>query len=293
MVVSAPPGGTTDIVARLYAQRMGEIFNQQIVIDNRAGSGVAGVSALRLVATATPDGHTLMAVTPPFTYLQFLVKEPPVTPADVALVTLMSHDPYLISVHPGLPAKSIKEFIALARAKPGTLNMGSGNVGSGTHLMTMLFLTSVGVRNEVTYVPYKGTGAAFGDLMAGRLNGALTNIVCARPYVKTDQLPAMAVTSGKRAEAWPDIPTVAEQGAPGFDAVAWYGIVAPLRTPPAIINKLAATANEAARSPQIRDRLQALGGVSVGSTPAEFRKMIDLEVPRWRKLIAELKLQAN
>jgi len=293
VLVSAPPGGTTDIVARMYATRLGEILNQHIIVDNRAGAGVAGVTAVRTVMMANPDGHTLMAVVPSFTYMEFMIKDSPVRATDLEPITLLSHDPYLISVFPGLPAKSIKEFIALAKSKPGTLNVGSGNIGSGTHLMTMLFLSSAGIRNEVTYVPYKGTGLAFGDLMAGRLQGSLTSIVSAGPHVKFGKLRGLAVTSGKRSEIWPDIPTVAEQGVPGFDAVAWYGLAAPLKTPTAIINKLAAASKEAANSPQIRDKLQAMGGTPVGSSPAEFKKMIEREVPRWRKLLAELQIKFN
>src|SRR6185436_14990186 len=139
-------------------------------IDNRAGGGVAGVAVQNMVAGANPDGYTLLAIVPNFTFTPALMKDAKIRPEDFAPVTLMSRDPYVLSVYPGIPAKSVKEFIALAKAKPGFLNMGSGNIGSGTHMISMLFLSEAGIRSEVTYVPYKGVGLSFADLMAGRLH---------------------------------------------------------------------------------------------------------------------------
>ena len=288
IVVPQPPGGSTDVVARLYAQGMGEILGQQLIIDNRAGGGVAGVAVQNMVATANPDGYTLLAIVPNFTFTPFLMKDSRVRPEDFAPVTLLSRDPYALSVYPGIPAKSVREFIALAKSKPGYLNMGSGNIGAGTHMISMLFLSDAGIRNEVTYVPYKGTGLAFTDLMGGRTHAAMTSIVSAGPHVKAGKLRALGVTSATRSTAWPDVPTIAEQGLPGFEATAWYGLVVPVKTPAAIVNKLSATAGQVARSPEVSGRIKSLGGDAVGSTPAEFQQLITREIPRWRKLIEEL-----
>ena len=288
VVVPQPPGGSTDAVARLYAQKMAETLGQQIVIDNRAGSGVASVGVQALVSTANPDGYTLLAVTPSFTFMPALTKDARVRTEDFAPVTLLSRDPYMLSIYPGLPVKSVKEFIAFAKAKPGFLNMGSGNIGSGTHLVSMLFLSEGRIRDDVVYVPYKGTGLAFTDLMAGRLHAGVSSIVSGGPHVKAGRLRALGVTGAQRSPTWPDLPTIAEQGLAGFEATAWYGLVAPAKTPTSITAKLGAAAARAAKTPDLGDKIRALGGDPVGSTPAEFRQLITRESPRWRTLIDQL-----
>ncbi len=288
VVVPQPPGGTTDAVARLFAAKMTDLLKQQIVIDNRAGSGVASLSSLQLVAAANPDGYTLLAIVPSFVIAPVLAKDSRVRAEDFAPVTLMSRDPYVLSSYPGLPVKSVRELIVLARAKPGFLNMGSGNIGSGTHMMSMLFLTEAGIRKEVTYVPYKGSGVAFIDLMAGRLHLAISSIVSAGPHVKSGKLHALGVTTAQRSPEWPEVLTIAEQGVPGFEAAAWYGLVVPAKTPAAVINKFSASAAQAAKSPEVRATITALGGEPIGSTPAEFGRLLAKETPRWHNLINEL-----
>ena len=166
--------------------------------------------------------------------------------------------------------------------------MGSGNIGAGTHLISMLFLSEAGIRTEVTYVPYKGTGLAFNDLIAGRLQASMTSIVSGGPHVKAGRLRALGVSSAQRSVEWPEVPTIAEQGITGFDAIAWYGLAAPLKTPAEIVHKLGAAAGQAAKSSDVSGKIRVLGGEAVGSTPMEFQKLIALEIPRWRKLIAEL-----
>jgi tripartite-type tricarboxylate transporter receptor subunit TctC len=288
VIVPQPPGGSTDAVARLFASKMTESLGQQIVIDNRAGGGVAGIAVQAMVGASNPDGYTLLAIVPNFTFTPALLKEPKSRPEDFAPVTLLSQDPYLLSAYPGIPAKSVKELVALARAKPGFLNMGSGNIGSGTHLISMFFLHEAGILPQVTYVPYKGTGLAFTDIMAGRIHMAISSIVSGGPHVKAGKLHALGVTSAARSAAWPEVPTLAEQGLNGFQATAWYGLVVPVKTPAAIVNRLSAAANQAAKTPEIGDRIKLLGGEAVGSSPAEFRSLIAREVPRWRALIREL-----
>ncbi len=288
VIVPQPPGGTTDAVARLFAHRMTEILGQQIVIDNRAGGGVAGLATQSMVASANADGYTLLAVTPNFTFIPAMLKKPQSRPEDFAPVTLLSRDPYLLSIYTGLAAKSVKDFVALAKSKPNTLNMGSGNIGAGTHLISMLFLSEAGIRNEVTYVPYKGTGLAFNDLIAGRLQASITSIVSGGPHVRAGRLRALGVTSARRSVEWPDVPTISEQGLAGFDAIAWYGLVAPLKTPAAIVGKLGSSAGQAAKSNDVSGKIRNLGGEAVGSSPVEFGQVIEKEIPRWRALIKEL-----
>jgi tripartite-type tricarboxylate transporter receptor subunit TctC len=288
VLVPQPPGGTTDAVARLFGVKMTETLGQQVIIDNRSGGGMAGVAVQNLVATSAPDGYTVLAIVPNFTFTGELVKEVKSRPEDFSPVTLLSHDPYLLSVYPGVPAKSVKELVALAKSKPGYLNMGSGNIGSGTHLISMFFISEAGIRKEVTYVPYKGTGLAFTDLMAGRIHMAISSIVSGGPHVKAGKLSALGVTSAARSASWPDVPTIAEQGLRGFEATAWYGLVVPAKTPPAIVNKLSSAAGQAAKAPEVSDRIRLLGGEAVGSSPAELRQLITREIPRWRKLIMEL-----
>lgn len=288
IVVPQPPGGSTDAVARLFAKKMTDILGQQMVIDNRAAGGVASIATQSAVASANPDGYTLLAIVPNFTFTPALTNDKRVRPQDFAPVTLLSREPYMLTVYPGLPAKSVQELVALAKARPDSLNMGSGNIGSGTHMISMLFLTEAGIRNQVTYVPYKGVGLAFVDLMAGRLQLTVSSIVSAGPHVKSGRLRALGVTSAARSRAWPEMPTIAEQGLPGFDAIAWCGLVVPVKTRTAVIDKLSLTAAEAAASAEVSGAINALGGDAVGSTPAEFRQLINHEIPRWRALIKEI-----
>ena len=289
VVIAQLPGGTADTVLRMYAETMGEKLGQRLIVDNRAGSGVASLTALQLVAGANPDGYTLLLVVPSFTFAPSLVKDMPfdVTKA-FAPVTLLNRDPYLVTVYPALPASSVKELVALAKAKPGTLNAGAGNFGSGTHLVTMYFLNAAGIAKQSTYIPYKGMTGAFIDAMAGRLQVSVSSIVSAWPYVKAGRLRALAVTGTHRSEGLPDTPTVGEQGIQGFEASAWNGLVAPAKTPPRLIERISAIAAEAAKAPEIRDKLKAQGSEAVGSTPAEFGRIIGSEIPRWRQLIREL-----
>lgn len=289
VVIAQLAGGTADTVLRMYAEKMGDALGQRFVVDNRAGSGLASITALQLVAGANPDGYTLLLVVPSFTFAPALVKDLPVDVVhDFAPVTLLNRDPYLVTSYPGLPVTSVKELVALAKAKPGMLNAGAGNIGSGTHLVTMYFLTATGIRTQSTYVPYKSMGGAFVDAMAGRLHVAVSSIVSAWPHAKAGRLRALAVTGAERSEGLPETPTVAEQGYAGFAVYAWNGLVAPARTPARIIDRLNATVAQAAKTPEIRDKLRVQGSQATTTTPAEFRRLIADEIPRWRNLVKEL-----
>ena len=289
VVIAQLPGGTADTVLRMYAEKMGDILGQRVIVDNRAGSGVASLTALQLVAGANPDGYTLLLVVPSFTFAPSLVKDMPLdVTKSFTPVTLLNRDPYLVTVSPSVPATTVKELVALAHAKPGTLNAGAGNFGSGTHLVTMYFLNAAGIAKQSTYVAYKSMSGAFIDAMAGRLQVAVSSIVSAWPHVKATRLRALAVTGAQRSEGLPDTPTVAEQGIRGFEASAWNGLVAPAKTPPRLIERISAVAAQSAKAPEIRDKLKVQGSEAVGSTPAEFARVINAEIPRWRDLIREL-----
>jgi tripartite-type tricarboxylate transporter receptor subunit TctC len=192
-----------------------------------------------------------------------------------------------------MPVRNVKELVAFARAKPGALNAGAGNFGSGTHLVTMYFLHALGIKDQATFVPYKSMGGAFVDAMAGRLHLAVSSIVSAAPHFSAGRLRALAVTGAERAESLPDTPTVAEQGMPGFEASAWNGLVAPAATPAKIVARLSEESARAARSPEIRDKLKSLGSKAIGSTPAEFRQLVATEVPRWGQLVKTLGIKQN
>ena len=289
VVIAQLPGGTADTVLRLYAQRMGDMLGQTMVVDNRGASGVGGLASLQLVAGSNPDGYTLMLAVPSLTFTPALVKDMPLdVERDFAPITLLNRESYLVTVNPALPAHSVKEFVALAKAKPGTINAGGGNFGSGTHLVCMQFLDAVGIREIVTYVPYKGVTVAFVDATAGRLQSTVSSIVSGGPHVKAGILRALAVTGAQRSAAFPDTPTVAEQGFTGFEATAWNGLLAPAKTPMSRVNKLGAMAAQAAQAPEIKDKLRVMGSDAVGSTPAEFKKLIATEVTRWRQLVKRL-----
>ena len=294
LVVAQPPGGATDIQMRLYALKVGELLGQQIIVDNRAAGGVAALQTFATVARAAPDGYTMLAVIPAFTFTPALVKEMPIDPIkDFAAVSQLIKAPYMLVINPSMPVKSVKELIALAKAKPGTLNFGAGNIGSGTHLTTMWFLTEAGIRDVTSYVPYRGTGPALIDLMGGRIHGAITSIISSGPPARAGKLRALGITSAQRSKVLPDIPTIAEQGVPGYDAYTFAGWVAPAKTPPAIINKLAQAAARASTSPQVGDKLKDDGGEAIGSSPEQFRQLIAREIPRWRKLVKDLNITAT
>ncbi|HTD90133.1 MAG TPA: tripartite tricarboxylate transporter substrate-binding protein [Burkholderiales bacterium] len=289
VVIAQVAGGTADTVLRMYAQRMGDMLGQTMVVDNRGASGVGGLSSLQLVAAANPDGYTLMLAVPSLTFSPALVKDMPIdVEKDFSPITLLNRESYLVAIYPGLPANSLKDFIALAKAKPGFINAGGGNFGSGTHLVSMQFLDAVGIREYATYVPYKGVTVAFVDAIAGRVQVTVSSIVSGWPHVKAGKLRALAVTGAQRSEGLPDTPTVAEQGVAGFEATAWNGLLAPAKTPPNRINKIAAMAAQAARSQEINGKLRVMGSEAVGSTPAEFKRLIAVEVTRWRQLVKRL-----
>lgn len=292
VVVPQAPGGATDIQARLFAQKMTQNLGQQFVVDNRAGGGAAGIVALTTVAKATPDGYTLLAVVPSFTFSPALHRNYPVDPLrDFAPVSWMTRAPYLLVVGAASPAKSVKELVALAAARPEGVLFGAGNTGSGTHLVTAWFMSASGIR--ATYVPYRSTGMAMLDLTGGRIDATLANVLSAGPFVRSGKLRALGISTAQRSKVLPGLPTIAEQGVPGYDASTFHGYAAPAGTPPAVIAKLSVEFARAVRSPDVAEKLRDDGGEPVGSTPQEFRRFIARELETWRGLIRGLGIRLD
>jgi tripartite-type tricarboxylate transporter receptor subunit TctC len=286
VVVPQAPGGATDIQARLFAAKMTQALGQQFIVDNRAGGGAAAVLAFSMVAKANPDGYTLLAIIPSFTFSPALYRKYPVDPVkDFAPVSLMTRAPYLLVVNASVPVRSAKELIALGKAQPGKLNFGAGNTGSGTHLVTMWFLSAAGVK--ALYVPYRSVGLAMLDLAGGRLDATLANVLSAGHYVKTGKLRALGISTAQRSRVLPDLPTLAEQGAPGYNASTFHGYAVPAGTPRAIVNKLSVEFAKVVDSPDVSDKFSADGGEPLGSTPEEFRKFIAAEIGVWHRVIKE------
>ena len=280
MIVGFPPGQATDIVARYMAQKFADnIPGSNFIVDNRPGA--SGILGSRIVAGATPDGLTLMmgssatlAVNPA------LYKELPYDVLrDFAPISLIAVVPQYLVVNPDLPVKTVKDLVELAKKDPGKINYGSGGSGVTNHLIMELFKQAAGI--DMTHVPYKGGPAALTDLMAGRISVMFETGPGAIPHIKSGRLRAIAVSSAERAAVTPDIPTVAESGYPGFQAVAWIGLVAPAKTPEHVISKLSSISMKSLKEKEFSEKLAALGAVPVGNSPSEFRTFIEAELKRW------------
>jgi tripartite-type tricarboxylate transporter receptor subunit TctC len=286
VIVPQAPGGATDIQARLFAAKMSEALGQQFIVDNRAGGGAAAIVAFSMAAKANPDGYTLLAVIPSFTFSPALYRNYPVDPVkDFAPVSWMTRAPYLLVVNASSPARSAGELIAQARARPGEMLFGAGNTGSGTHLVTLWLLAAANIR--ATYVPYRSTGMAMLDLAGGRIDATLANVLSAGPQVKLGRLRALGISTAQRSSILPDLPTIAEQGAPGYNASTFHGYAVPAGTPAAVVNQLSAAFARAVKSPDVAGKLAADGGEPIGSTPREFRDFIADEVRVWRRIVTE------
>lgn len=284
VIVPQATGGATDIQARLFAARMSENLGQQFIVDNRAGGGAAAVVAFSLAAKSNPDGYTLLAIIPSFTFSPALYRNYPIDPTrDFTPVSLLTRAPYLLVINPSLPARSVKELVAMAKAQPDKLTFGAGNTGSGTHLVTLWFLSAANIR--ATYVPYRSVGLAMLDLVGGRIDATLANVLSAGTYARSGKLRVLGISTGERSKALPDVPTIAEQGVPGYNAATFHGYAAPAGTPAAVVNRLSAEFAKVVRSPEVAGMLSADGGEPVGSTPREFRDFIATEVRVWRGIV--------
>ena len=284
LIVPFPPGGTTDILARLIGPKLTETFKQPVVIDNRSGaSGMIGADA---IAKAAGDGHTFGIIISTHAIAPALFARSPFDPVkDFAPITLAISVANVISVHPSVPATSIAGLVALAKAQPGKLSFGSAGNGTGVHLTGELFKSVAHV--DITHVPYKGGGPALSDLIAGQIPMGVQNITTIVPFVRGGRIRALGISSLERSPALPDVPTVASQGFPGFEAREWYGLVAPGGTPRAIVTRLNRELVRIINLPDIRSRLLDLGADIVGDSPDQFGAFIKAEGVKWSKLIKD------
>ncbi len=283
MIVPSAPGSGPDIMARAIGQKLTEALGQAIVIDDKPGAG--GIIGSEAAAKAAPDGYTLiMSNAGAHTVNPSLYAKLPYDPIkDFAPVTLVALAPNILIVHPTLPVRNVKELIALAKAKPGELTFGSGGNGSTAHLSGEMFKTMAGI--NIVHIPFKGSPAAVIGVIAGQIALAIPNIPPALPHVRSGKLKALAVTTAKRAAGVPELPTVAESGLPGYEATAWFGVLAPAATPPQIIARLNAAIVKIAHAREMQDRLMAEGADAVGNTPEQFAQIIRNDIAKWAKVV--------
>lgn len=287
LVAPFAPGGGTDITSRILADGLSQALGQTVVVDNRPGAG--SVLGTDIVAKANPDGYTVLVTTISLAFNAALYKKLPFDSVrDLAPITLVSDQPNILVAHPSLPAKTLPEFIALARKQPGKLNYGSAGVGSGTHLAMELLLLAQ--KADLVHVPYKGTGPALTAVIGNEINAFFSTFASALPHVKSGRLHAIAVTSAKRTDALPQVPTVAEQGVPGYEYATWYGFLAPGATPRPIINRLNQAALKALATPQIRQRYTSQGLNPLSTSPDEFAAYIRSELAKWTKVVRAAKI---
>jgi len=280
-VVGYPAGGSTDIVARLVGQYLSEKLGQQFIVENKPGAG--NNIATEAVINAPPDGYTLLFVNPANGINASLYKKLSFNfVRDIAPVAGIIRVPNVMEVNPNVPAKTVAEFIAYAKANPNKVNMASSGNGTSVHLSGELFMAMTGVK--LTHVPYRGSAPALTDMIAGQVQVLFDNLPSSIQHVTGGKLRALAVTTDKRSDALPDVPTVAET-VPGYEASAWFGMGAPKGTPPEVIAVLNKTINEALADPNIKARLAEMGGMHMGGTPAEFGKIIADETEKWRKVV--------
>jgi tripartite-type tricarboxylate transporter receptor subunit TctC len=281
-MVGQAPGGATDIIGRMVAQKMTEVLGQNVIIENRTGA--AGSIAATLVSKSPPDGYTILLVSSSYSINPSLYSNLPFDPQkDLVAVTLLAQAPFLLVVHPSLPTKTVHDLIGLAKAKPGTLNYGSGGNGSSGHLAAALFENLVGLK--LVHIPYKGAGPALVDAVAGQIDFMFGSVLSSTPYVKQQRLRVLAVTSAKRSSALPQVPTVAEAGVPGYSTTTWYGLLAPAGTRASIIERLSAAAQKTMSSSDLRNRMLNDGAEPEGSSPVEFQKHLGTEIAKWRKVV--------
>ena len=280
-VVGYPPGGTTDILARLIGQYLSEKLGQQFIVENKPGAG--NNIATEAVINSPPDGYTLLFVNPANGINTSLYKKLSFNfPRDIAPIAGIARVPNVMEVNPNVPAKTVAEFIAYAKANPNKVNLASSGNGTSVHLSGELFMAMTGVK--LTHVPYRGSAPALTDMIAGQVQVLFDNLPSSIEHVRAGKLRALAVTTEKRSDALPDVPTVAET-VPGYEASAWFGMGAPKGTPPEVIAVLNKTINEALADPNIKARLAEMGGMPMGGTPADFGKIIVDETEKWRKVV--------
>ncbi len=281
-IVPFPPGGGNDIVGRIVALRLYDALGQQVVVDNRGGAG--GTIGTDITAKAPPDGHTMLINNISLAVNHTLMPKLPYnTLKDLAPVTLIGRQANIVVVHPGLAAKSIKELLALARARPGQINYGSGGIGTASHVATEYL--KLETKTDLVHVPYKGLGPALTDLMAGRLQIIISTMASALPNVKAGKLRPLAVTTAARSSFFPELPTMREGGVKGYEFSTWYGLLVPAGTPKAIVSRLNLETAKVLQSAALNEQFAAQGLESTPSRPEEFGAYLKAEVEKWGKVI--------
>jgi tripartite-type tricarboxylate transporter receptor subunit TctC len=282
VIVPSPPGGGTDILARVLAQHLSKALGQPFFVENKAGAG--NMIGIEFVAHAPADGYTVLVVPSTLALNSVLYKKVPYDPVrDFAPVTLAATAPNVLVVNPALPAKSLAEFIALAKAKPGALSYGTPGIGTSPHLSMELLKSMAGI--DLQHVPYRGTAAAVTDVIGGQIAATFANAFTAKPQVDSGRVRALAVSGPNRLNAFPGVPPVAEAGVPGYEAMQWYGVAVPAGTPAPIIARLHAEAAKALQSQEMKEKLALDGAQPVGSTPAEFAALIRRELEKWARVV--------
>lgn len=290
LIVPFAPGGGTEITARAIAQSLSERLGQQFVVDNRPGAnGTIGVDTL---TKSMPDGYTISMISSSHSVNATLIKNLPYDlTKDVAPITQATTQPYALVVHPSVQAKSVKELIALAKAKPGQLNYGSSGTGGASHLSGALFSSLAQI--DIVHIPYKGGNPAMIDVIAGQIQMLYATILLAQPHIKAGRLRPLAVTTAKRSRAAPELPTMQEAGVKGYEFAGWYGVIAPVKTPQPIITKLNREIIDILRQSDVATRLAADGTEPVGSTPEQFGQHIRSEVVKWGTLTKQMNIKMD
>jgi tripartite-type tricarboxylate transporter receptor subunit TctC len=291
LIVPYAPGGGADAIGRIVAKRVSETIGQPIVIENRGGAGsILGTEAVK---NADPDGYTLLVgQSGPISINPAIYKNLRYDPVkDFAPVTMTTAYPYILVVNAKLPVKNLAEFVALAKEKPGEFNFGTTGVGAANHLVSELFNSRAGL--TMTHIPYRGTALAVGDLLSGQVTMVFADAVTSLPHIQAGTLRALAVSSKERAAIAPDIPTIAESGYPGFDAIGWHGILAPAKTPPAIVSRLHDEIVKALKDPATKALLETQAMQLVGNSPEEFAAFIKQDIALWQGVATQANVEAK
>jgi tripartite-type tricarboxylate transporter receptor subunit TctC len=289
IVVNSAPGGGTDILARVVAAHLSK-GGQNFFVENRGGGG--GIIGIESVINAPRDGYTLLMTPSTVAVLPVVTKQARYDAAkDLAAITQVAGISNVLVVHPDVPAKTLGELIALAKAKPGTLNYGSAGAGSSPHMSMELLKHMAGI--DLQHIPFKGTGPAMTEVLSGRIAALFSNMLTGKPLIEAGKLRALAVSGPKRVMALPEVPTVAEAGVPGYSALQWYGLLAPAGTPKEIIDKLQVAVAEALRAPDVRERLAQDGAEPVGGASADFAVLIKADLEKWSTIARAANIQAE
>ena len=290
LIVPFAPGGGTDIIGRLVARQLGDQWGQTVVVDNRGGSG--GIIGTKLATEAEPDGYTLVLCSLGISYAPALYSRLPFDPLkDLAPISRVAQQPFVFVVVPSLGANSMKDLVAMAKAKPGEIRYGSGGAGGSSHLGTELLKVMTGI--DIQHVPYKGTGPALTAMLGGEIHLQLIGISSVVPHLKSGRMKALAVSGAKRSAAAPDIPTAAESGVPNYAFDVWYGMLFPDGVRAELVRKVSADINTALRSPALAERFRTLGLEAAGTTPEAFAAILRREIAKWRKVVKEANIRVN